>query len=408
MRPWSSSATSGDSMRFASSYSLLVDTAEATTASVATLLEKLGTAPDLLLIYATENHATDALISSVRALVPGTPILGSTSCGGVMTEAGFHSGPDGAMGMLGVSDPGGAYGVGAEALADDPFASGAAAIQKALEASGRDFESPMIVWCCQPPGHEEAVLAGIQSVIGPHTPIIGGSSADEQIAGKWREFTADGVLTDHVVVAAWFPTIPHGAAFQSGYAPTDRAGTVTRADGRQVLEIDGRTASEVYSDWTDGDVPASATGMILANSTPTPLGRLAGVVDDVPMFVLSHPAMIGLAGELSLFTDIAEGDQIVLMRGSPESLVKRAAGVVDDACAAGGWAREETRGGLVIYCGGCMLHVRDRMNEVAEQVSQAMAGAPFLGAFTFGEQGAIVDSSNRHGNLMVSGLMFGG
>ena len=395
-------------MRFASAFSLLGDTAGAAGASVSALIEKLGGAPDLLLIYATENHATDALISTMRDLVPGTPILGSTSCGGVMTEAGFHAGEDGAVGMLGVRDPGGAYGVGSTALGDDPFAAGAGAIQQALEASGRDFESPVIVWCCLPPGREEAVLAGIQSVIGPHTPIIGGSSADEKIAGKWREFSTDGVLTGHVVVAAWFPTLPHGAAFQSGYAPTGSTGTVTRAEGRQVLEIDGVSASEVYSNWTNGDVPSAPTGMILAKSTPTPLGRLAGVVDDVPLFVLSHPAMIGLDGDLSLFTDIAEGDQVVMMRGSPESLVKRAATVVDDACAAGGWARSETRGGLVIYCGGCMLHVRDRMNDVAAQVNVAMEGAPFLGAFTFGEQGAIVDSSNRHGNLMVSGLMFGG
>ena len=395
-------------MRFASAYSLLGNTAEGASASAATLIEKLGGAPDLLVVYATENHATDALISSVRALAPDTPVLGSTSCGGVMTEAGFHAGPEGAMGMLGVKDPGGAYGVGAAPMADDPFAAAAAAITQALVASGRDFESPVIVWCCQPPGQEEAVLSGIQSVIGPHTPIIGGSSADEHIAGQWREFSTEGVLSDHVVVSVWFPSLPHGAAFQSGYAPTEHGGIVTRAEGRHVVEIDGRSASDVYSGWTNGEVPSSETGMILAKSTPTPLGRLAGELDGVPMFLLSHPAMIGMIGDLSLFTDIAEGDQIVMMRGSPESLVHRAAVVVNDACAAGGWAREATQGGLVIYCGGCMLHVRDRMDEVAEGVSLAMGGAPFLGAFTFGEQGAIVDSSNRHGNLMVSGLMFGG
>ena len=395
-------------MRFATAYSLLETTADAAAASVRTVLEKLGAAPELLVIYATENHATDGLISTVRALVPNTPILGSTSCGGVMTEAGFHAGPAGALGLLGVSDPGGAYGVGSAPVADDPFAAGAAAVEQALVASGRDFESPVIAWCCQPPGREEAVLAGIQSVIGQHTPIIGGSSADEQIAGKWREFSSDGVLTDHVVVAVWFPTRSHGTAFQSGYAPTEHKGTVTRADGRQVVEIDGRSASEVYCNWTNGEVAASDAGVILAKSTPTPLGRLAGSVDGVPMFLLSHPSMIGLTGDLSLFTDIAEGDQVVLMRGSPESLVKRGGVVVDDARAAGGWARDETLGGLIIYCGGCMLHVRDRMDEVAEQVGLAMDGAPFLGAFTFGEQGAIVDSANRHGNLMVSGLMFGG
>ena len=53
-----------------------------------------------------------------------------------------------------------------------------------------------------------------------------------------------------------------------------------------------------------------------------------------------------------------------------------------------------------------MLHVRERMGEVAAEVSAALGGAPFLGAFTFGEQGAIVDSCNRHGNLMVAALAF--
>jgi hypothetical protein len=147
--------------------------------------------------------------------------------------------------------------------------------------------------------------------------------------------------------------------------------------------------------------------MILAKSTPTPLGRLAGTQNNVPMFVLSHPALIGTGGDLSLFTDIAEGDEVHLMRGSPESLVKRAGLVVSDACANGGWNPAASLGGLVIYCGGCMLHVRERMPEVVDQVVKAMGGAPFVGAFTFGEQGAIIDNCNRHGNLMVSALTFG-
>jgi hypothetical protein len=125
------------------------------------------------------------------------------------------------------------------------------------------------------------------------------------------------------------------------------------------------------------------------------------------MFVLSHPALLGTGGDLSLFTDIRTGDVVHLMRGSPDSLVKRAGLVVEDACAMGGWRRAETLGGLVIYCGGCMLHVREQMDEVVDQIRAAMPGAPFLGAFTFGEQGAIVDSCNRHGNLMVSALTFG-
>ena len=132
-------------MRLASAYSLLGNTAEGANASLRTLIEKLGAAPDLLVVYATENHATDALIASVRALAPGTPVLGSTSCGGVMTEAGFHAGPEGAMGMLGIKDPDGAYGVSSAPMSDDPFTAAAAAVTQALVESGRDFESPAIV-----------------------------------------------------------------------------------------------------------------------------------------------------------------------------------------------------------------------------------------------------------------------
>lgn len=47
------------------------------------------------------------------------------------------------------------------------------------------------------------------------------------------------------------------------------------------------------------------------------------------------------------------------------------------------------------------------MEEVADEIVAAMDNAPFLCAFTFGEQGAIIDSCNRHGNLMISALVFG-
>jgi hypothetical protein len=394
-------------MRIASGYSLKADTEQAAAEAAGALLERLGREPHWVVVYTTEHHARPELIGALRAAAPGAQIVGATSCGAVMTEEGFHTGPHGVVGVLGVADAEGSYGVGAEPLGQDPVQAGARAIEAALEAAGRPFESPVLVWCCQPPGREEAVIAGIQSIVGPNTPIIGGSSADEAIAGAWRQFTTEGVLEDHVAVAALFPSARHGAAFQSGYAPTGHVGVVTKAGDRQVLEIDHQPASEVYSSWTGGAVPRAADGMILAKSTPTPLGRLAGTQNNVPMFVLSHPALIGTGGDLSLFTDIAEGDEVHLMRGSPESLVKRAGLVVSDACANGGWNPAASLGGLVIYCGGCMLHVRERMPEVVDQVVKAMGGAPFVGAFTFGEQGAIIDNCNRHGNLMVSALTFG-
>lgn len=393
-------------MKTASAFSIRDDSRSAALEALSSLLSKLVSDPQLLVVYATEALADDGLIKALREQLPRTQIIGGTSCGGVMTEAGFHTGQT-VLGLFGIVDPDGAYGVGAAPIGTEPARASALALEQALEAAGRKFETPALIWCCQPPGAEEAVIEGIQSVIGPHTPVMGGSAADEAIAGNWREFCGAGVVTDHVIVAALFPTARYGAAFQSGYAPTELSGVVTRAEGRRLLEIDDQPAAQVYDRWTEGRLAIAGPANILAASTPTPLGRIAGEIQGVPMYVLSHVGRIGETQDLLLFTNVDEGDEVRLMRGSACSLVKRAGLVVTDACTTGGWQADATLGGLVVYCGGCMLHVRSQMDDAVGEIRHAMPGAPFLGAFTFGEQGAMVDARNRHGNLMVSALTFG-
>src|SRR5690606_34990676 len=137
-------------MRIASSFSVESPADGAAEQAVAALIDKLSGQPDLLVVYATEHHAQPGLIAALRARAPEARIIGATSCGGVMTEAGFHAGPHGALGLLGVHDPDGAYGVAARPLQDDAFAAGAAAIEAAVADAGRDYEAPVLVWCTQP------------------------------------------------------------------------------------------------------------------------------------------------------------------------------------------------------------------------------------------------------------------
>ena len=63
-------------------------------------------------------------------------------------------------------------------------------------------------------------------------------------------------------------------------------------------------------------------------------------------------------------------------------------------------------GALVVYCAGCMLTVQDDMARVADVIAEALGEAPFLGTFTFGEQGCFVGGENHHGNLMISVVVF--
>ena len=199
-------------------------------------------------------------------------------------------------------------------------------------------------------------------------------------------------------------------AYHNGYAPTERTGVVTSATGRTVHQIDHRPAMEVYAEWTDGavQVPADAadTVAILSDSTLFPLGREITKVGNVPYFLLAHPAGARANGDMDLFASVAEGEVLTQMTGTIDGLTARAGRVADLALKAGQLQPSDVKGALMIYCGGCMLTVREQLDQVADGVRTALDGAPFLGAFTFGEQGAIVGAGNRHGNLMISCIVF--
>jgi hypothetical protein len=150
---------------------------------------------------------------------------------------------------------------------------------------------------------------------------------------------------------------------------------------------------------TAADAPVS----ILAAATLWPLGRVTRHVAGVPFHLLAHPAVANPDGSIDLFADVAVGDRLWQMQGSADSLVARAGRVAQQARDdAGG----HVTGALVVYCGGCMLAVRDRMDSVRDGINAALGDVPWLGVFTFGEQGVPSGGKSKHGNLMISCTVF--
>ena len=394
-------------------------TAEALT-ELGRAIDNSGIKPAFICVFYDSDHDDTSIFNYVRKRFPGVALLGGTSCGGVMSETGLAG--TGSIGMLLVDDAEGNYGVASVRLGSNPSACAEQALHAALAAADCAGELPELIWIYQALGQEEAVIEGLRHVVGDRCPIIGGSAADNAIAGAWRQLGPDGPMNDGLVVAVLFSSGGLGFAFQCGYEPTGDSGIATRVgcapdahcgdgakpSGRRVLAIDGEPAADVYNRWTGGVVSEKLDtgGSILMDTTMYPLGVDVGEIEGVTHYLLIHPERVLENRALSTFACIEEGTRLYSMRGDRTRLIERAGKVASAAAATLPGGIENLAGGLVVYCAGCMLAVGEQMPEVATAVSTSFNGMPFVGCFTFGEQGAVLDR-NAHGNLMISAIAFG-
>ncbi len=363
-------------------------------------------APDFVALHFGIACDGATLADAARGAFGTAALHGGSSCLGVMTQDGMAIINGAGVGALAIWDVNGSYGTASTDLGHDAFDAARRATDAALVAAGRTGEIPDMVWLTVAPGREEQVIDGIRCIVGPGTLIVGGSAADNDMGGQWCQFGPQDIHGDGVVVSVLFPSVPIASTYQSGYAPTGEGGVVTRASGRRLFEIDEQPAAEIYHHWTGGAVPkvGVAPVSVLAAATFWPLGRVTRRIAGVPFHLLAHPAMSNPDGSLDLFADLAEGDRLWQMRGSADSLVSRAGRIARQTQADLDGA---IAGALVVYCGGCMLAVTDRMEEVRIGISEALGDVPWLGIFTFGEQGVPAGGHPTHGNLMISCTAFG-
>lgn len=376
--------------------------------------------PSFAFLFYSSDHDDTAVFAAFRSRYPHVPLVGGTSCSGVMTDRGLAG--DVSIGALLIEDPDGDYGSASANFGADPAGAAERSLHDALAAAGCPGELPELIWVYQAPGHEEAVIAGLRRIVGDRCPIIGGSSADQRVAGDWRQLGPDGPLSEGLAIGALFSSGGIGFAFQGGYEPTGSSGVITRVgydptgvsgiatrtQGRHIVEIDGRAAAEVYNEWTGGMLAGRIDegGSILADTTLCPIGLDSDQSGEVPHYLLVHPAEITSERGLKTFATVAEGSRIHAMKGERRRLVERAGRVATTAREALGQGSSGIAGGLVVYCGGCRMAVGDEMPGVVREVADSFGPVPFLGCFTFGEQGSVLQR-NVHGNLMISAVVFG-
>ncbi len=266
-----------------------------------TAVNASGGEPSVAFVFSTVDYDVQALVDGVASKVGVAPIHGGTSFTGLLGPDGYLTGEKGVVGVLVMSTPYIEFGLGYAEIGADPTAAGRTAAIMAMRAPDVPGGLPEAVFLTSTVGYEEAVIRGISEVMGDDVPIIGGTAADNSMAGKWSVFANRNVIHSGVVLTALFSHLPMGHAYAGGYRPTDKKATVTKASGRTLFQLNGRPALQTYSGWIGSNMEDLLGAGIMGASTLRPV---AVFNNEAQFYAVKHPvgasrdASIALAAEV--------------------------------------------------------------------------------------------------------------
>lgn len=372
--------------------------------------------PEYILFFSgigkgNEGYNQDEIMAEIKnQLGSNVQIHGGTSSLGVLTKEGFHVGRVGSLALMGVTSERMDFGVGGASLDElSPQEAGKNAIEVAIKNARREG-LPKIVYMTASPGVEEEILLGIEEILGTDIPIIGGSAGDNDITGKWLEFTNDKIYKNGVVLTAVYTDLKVAQTFEHGYLRSEDKGLVTKADGRTIYEIDNRPAAEVYNEWTGGLIKETLEngGAVLAEATFYPLARVIRGVGGKAFYLSINVGSVNQVDKsLDLFANVEDGDEILLLHGNWELLLNRGQSTPHNAMISKNVEKGGVFFGIYTFCTGTILAIPDEeRSKLPLLVDRELGGVPFIGAFTLGEQVFLPGVGNRHVNLVNSIIIF--
>lgn len=394
-----------------------------------------GKTPSLLVVAFTCTHDAEAVAKRIHEIAPTVPMIGCTSCRGVvLNDTWLTHRKEFALGLWGICDDAGAYAT--LHLIERPTNVRDAVLAEIAEVlKVRAGESPSFAFLLGSPGDEEIILDGMQAALGLDVPILGGSSADNTVAGAWRQIAKTGssnfpaaaptVSGGGITIAVGWASCVTATTLTSGFRKTEKSGTVTKVDesdhGRTILQIqeDGArkpgTVKDVYERWTRREITRGVEfnkegiATVLAPSSFCPLGEPC----EGDYIRVLHPAFLNKkSGALTTFANARVGMKICMLDAAPETLAKKistsARGLLsgDDASSAAAIEVDDVVGSLNIFCGGLTMAIDDMMPIAAEQLAEVVGHNNTLGICCFGEQGMDAGRRPIHGNLMFGCLLF--
>lgn len=374
------------------------DTDEALEEAWQGLQDGLGGLPCVALIYGHVTLNAEVLAQRLRQKQPSLSIIGGSSMCGVIASTG--SARLGIMGFDGWATRCGVGHVSGSKITDRLSArdAGSKAAKKATQG-----QMPDLIIMCSAAGYEEDILEGINTVC-KGVRIFGGSSGNDVFVGgstdePWQLYgglTGWGVTKGGLVLlAVWqhrknlmYNVLSHC------YGPTSHTGVITSARDRDIIEIDGRPATDVLLEWTGLSLPIKSGEL-------APWSLSFG--DRLVHFEGMNPS-----GRVECFSSMPEflgaGAKAELVHIKPSTIT---GALRELARASKEKVTFEVQAVLMVLCAGTScIFTQEHIQQIEVYLKELAPSV--LTVRSFGEQGNARGGEEAfHGNNMINLLFFG-
>ena len=205
------------------------------------MLEKLGTDPDLVLVFSGGRFAPDRVLAGLWSrLSSRARVVGCSSDTEVDSSGAIRH----AVEVVGLS----LNGIEArtfQVMSGENESRGKAA----AELLGRDEPSAIVAFPDVLESNGTRFLLGLQSGVGSHVPIVGGAPSASGDQAKTYTFCGRDFAMGGSAGVALYGPVQVASAARSGYSPIGAARTITKIDGTAILELDGQPALDAYLEY---------------------------------------------------------------------------------------------------------------------------------------------------------------
>jgi hypothetical protein len=371
--------------------------------------------PDITMVYYNAQHDPNEILAALRKRGDKVgKIIGQTSHEGILDASGYHTAKTGVLGLMSMRSQNMRIGVGCASFDEmEPRQAAKLALQRALEDGGDHSagERPSMILLCVTLPHEEIVLEALAEVTDASVPLIGGTAAGSVNAlgrkkiSNWSIIANDRVIHHGVAMAVFHSDNPIAWSYGGGFRRTSTSGIATKCQGRLIVEIDGKPAADVYNEWLGGRVyEAMSRGEnIIRFCGLYPLCRYQGGTNQ---FICAWPSEeTQNSGSLRTGSRVREGEQIYLSEGNWNLLLNHFANVPRTAMHQ--ITDFQSCSGLFFYCGGALACLPPEAREqMSHLVNHSIGGWPWIGVFSWGEQGNIPGVGILHSNLSAGMILF--